>query len=1122
MRMKLAAMFYVLSGLVIMAAEPGIPLFSDNFDTKGTFVENWKPQGKVENSDNVVRMVNGGSLIMNRELPEEFFASVKLTLQEPADKTKTGFAGFDVGDCKFTLRPDGLGWVVYRVPNQKNSNGAARKVDGFQFGKNYTLTLSRKKLGDSYQYHYMLDGQNIGTALLATAQDAKLQLFSYRETATFDDFQLSAIKKEGDDSPNLVVNSSFEHLQEGMPTYFDTDTSRKYSFNKPYENFLKTFAIDTAEKHSGQYALRLFFDESCSKQGFQTFDTGSVVGQPVTFSVWLKADRDKFPVSLTVWEMRTKWHKKEVMLTRDWARYDFTLPAATRSAIRVGVAFNTQGTVWADDLQVEIAAQPSPYKASNMDGQKFSAKTEATVALPPMTVPKLIHTPALDGNLDSWKNEATMIDRFYYKEGTPQEKTQLFLGCNEESLFLGIRAYAKDLALVKPSSTERDSFQIFGQDHIEIFLDPGRSKKNFYQLVVSAAGSQTDVGLGRNLQWNGSWTAFVNRNEKENSIDYVVKIPLAMLAAPGIAGGWGINVGRYNSVTKEADCLMPYPTENFQKVALYPILQLPPEVLRPYALGCSSVRISPSKDGQFQLSGVIENNTEATINGSLAALAADGSSSLSESALTINRGNTPFSLTVPAGDYRNSAVIMQIKSAERMLCRQSARPEEFAAISICSKYNYYMDDPEAEYRITCSLSNPETLTARLQGNGINAEKTASAQFTMKVPLDKLPEGTHQLKLVFYNKESSVAEAPVTLVKKASRSGAVRINQFRRCLVVDGKKILPFAPLINIWPNDKDQKKMVDFLVSNGFKYAMIVISRNATDNAEKFLEEAEKNNIQVIYWNNWKRPELTDEQIKAETEALQRFRCIIAQLIVDEPELHMKSDETKALLDKMRPLFPYQPVFMNNTVMGIPNRFADLNTDILMLDDYLTNRENRTVKEIVDQVDIMWSAGKTEHKPCYYFLVGNNMHNHYREPTAAEQYAETYGSLAANCTGFAYFMGIPSYPAHWQAYLALNRELLSLSDIILSDEEVPEAQISDATLRQITRRHGDDLYVIVVNTGDHPAENVVITLPGGLSFAPIAEVMFEDRNIQVDARKIVDRLPALSRHIYKFKIDNTK
>lgn len=1108
----------ILAWSTVYSQERGAPIFSDNFDVKGTFIENWKPAGKAENENGIVTL-NGSGIAMKREAPGEFWASVKIALQEPTpeNKVKPGFAGFDFGGAKFMLRPDGKAWMVYNVPGDKRARGSIRNVDGFQFGKFYTLTLIRKKISGGDQLIYRIGNQDVGTAIIAAPpENTPLTVFAYRETALVDDFQLFALKK-GDDSSNTAVNSSFENLQEGIPTYFDTDTPRRYNFKRPYEEYLKTFAVDTAEKRSGKQSLRLIFDESCASQGVQTFDTGMVVGQPLTFSVYLKADRDNFPVTLTLWEMRTKWHRKEIRLSKEWQRYEFTIPAATQSAVRAGLQFTQPGTVWVDDLQTEIADKASPYRPSSLDQRKFTADKTDFPPLPPLQAKKLSRVPVMDGNLDSWKDGAWSTDNFFYKDGKPQQKNTLYLGCDDENLYLGLRAGAANLAGLKTDPTEYDSFKIFGQENIEILPDPGRSKKNYYQLVAGAAGSRTDLGPGRNPKWNGNWSVAVRHNEKEKSIDYEVKIPFALLAAPGAANDWGLNIGRSDIASKEAVCLTPYYEPNFHKVANYPALKIPQEIVRNYALGIAAPKVSALKDGRYQLSGIVENNTGKELRVTLSAADSKDNKPLGSADLSLKKGANPFSMTVAAGDFKNSPVILTVKTGGKDLCIQYARPEEFSLFSAYTHLNYYMDEPEALFRVSCGLEKPETLTARLKCGKLRAESKAAEEFTMKLPLKDLPDGTHEATVELYGKSGKVAETKCTLVKKPFRKGAVRINQYRRCLAADGKNRLPFMPLLAIWPHDKEVERRVKFLKDYGFTSVMIVISRNAVDNARKFIEEAEKQGIKVLYWDGQTRT-LTDEQLAGQAKMLGNYSNLLANLAIDEPELYTKSDETKALLTRVRAQYPYLPVFMNNTVIGIPNRFADLNTDILMLDDYLTNKENRTVREIVDQADIMWKAGKNEYRPCYYFLVGNNMHNHYREPSAAEQVAETYGSIAASCTGLTYFMGIPSYPEHWKAYLALNREIAALNDVILSDETVPDASLSDATLRFITRKHDGFLYIIAANIDNNPSEDVVITLPAGLKYDDTAEAMFENRTLKVFNGKLTDTFPALSRHVYKVKL----
>lgn len=1118
MKSLLSLFFMAAFCMMLGAQERGTPIFADNFDVKGTFIENWKVTGKVANDNGVVSVSNGGVISPTCPIPEEFFINVKLTLLKTETQNGPGFAGILVGDkTKFLIRPDGAAWMVYNIAGEQRARGALLKIDGFEFGKPNEITLIRLKQGDGYSYTYRVNGKEVGRAMVAKESNNTPKLWTYKEDVVYDDFQMFAVRSENS-SPNVAVNSSFEYTQEGMPTFFDTDTGRSYNINSSYDEYLKTFAVDTTEKVSGKQSLKLVFNDTTLRQGVQTFDTGVVVGQPVTFSIWLKADQDNFPVEMSIWEMRTNWRKQSITISKEWKRYTFTLPTTIRPTARFGIYFSKPGTVWADDIQVEVASEPTAYKPSDLDKEKFAPKTAPAEPIK-IAVPKLKTTPAMDGNIDSWISGAAKVDKFYFKVSEPQSSSVAYFGCDDSNLYVGVRAKVNDISKIKAVETPRDSFAIFGNDNIEILLDPGKSKVNYYQLVTSAANSRTDMGLGRNQKWNGNWTSAVKINEKEKSIDYEVKLPLSMLACINAAGDWGINIGRFDAGAGEASCIMPTPgTANFHAVANYPVLQLPADVTKKFAIGFSKTTITALPDGNYQFSGELENLTGEKIGGMLVTAVMRDGTKLGECPVNLKPGKNTVAMTLAKYDAKNSEITLTLQNDSGVIFAQSRFPEILEALSVCSKYNFYMNEDKADFRIQTTLADPEKLTAVVKlGNEVLKVK-ASRNFSVEVPITKLPDGNSELTVELQDNGKTVASVKSVLVKKPFRKGATRINNYRRCLVADGKPLLVFAPLISIWPHDKEPEKRADFLAEHGFKYAMIVISRNAVEQSLKFMKRADELGIKVIYWNHWNRKaDITDEEIAADVAKLDPYSNIIGQLVIDEPELYMKSDETRDLLTRMRKFFPYVPTFMNNTVMGIPNRFADLNTDILMLDDYLTNKENRTVKGIVDQVDIMWNAGKSEHKPCHYFLVGNNMHNHYREPSAAEQYAQTYGSLAANCTGFTYFMGIPTYPAHWAAYKQLNKEILALNDVVLSEEEVAPAIVSDVRLRHITRKHDGYLYVIAVNI-EEQATDTTITLPAGFKYADEADVEFEGRRIKVSGGVIKDSFQPLSRHVYKIKL----
>ena len=150
----------------------------------------------------------------------------------------------------------------------------------------------------------------------------------------------------------------------------------------------------------------------------------------------------------------------------------------------------------------------------------------------------------------------------------------------------------------------------------------------------------------------------------------------------------------------------------------------------------------------------------------------------------------------------------------------------------------------------------------------------------------------------------------------------------------------------------------------------------------------------------------------------------------------------------------------------------------------------------------------------FYFLAGENLGNHYREPTYAEQVAQTYGVIIAGARGVSYFCSLPYYPEHYRALVDVNRELLALEDAIFSLEPTSQAAIANPIVRQMTRRLGDKLYVIALNIdNDRPAE-IETVLPPEFAYGERAQVAFEDRSVKVERGRILDRFKPLERHVY--------
>jgi hypothetical protein len=835
----LALLFSLLAATAPKAAElPGLPVFGDTFDVVGLFVENWEATKGTKAEGGRVLIPASNSLTLRRVPDGDFAITADLTVEKPS--------GPDIGHCGMTL--DGIHFMVkptsrpaggtaYRVPGEARSRGTAGAIPGFEFGKPCRFQISRARLGKGYSYTFKANGQLVDAFSVVMPANGKVSFYGHKTNMEVDNFLLFALK--GDASNNLTVNSSFEHLQEGMPLYMKPRQGGKYAFDGPWTNYIGSFAIDTQEKRSGRQSARMTCGPaSPNSNGVGTHNANVMASTPVTFSVYLKASEDNFPVTLSLWELYHRTHTLAIRVSKSWERYSFTVAKPEKAIVRGNVTFSQAGTLWADDVQIEIGAEPTPYMASPLDSERF--------------LPAETNTPALA-------------------------------------------------------------------------LDLGE-------------------------------------------------------AAPPQVGG---------------------------------------------ALDCYT------------------------------------------------------------------------------------------------RLNYYMDEDAAVLAGTLALPDAETLRGRITLAGKTFEASLGSPFAIDIPLKGIKAGEHTVALAVLRGGKVVASATATLTKRAFQAGATQIDRQRRCLVVDGKPYLAITPFFGVERGIKtnDQERVLSNMLRLHKDMGYRCFLAGAVDNppvdaqAQAFFDLCAKERIKIIYWpfQSWNRRDTI-----APEQRMQSMKSgnILGWLIVDEPELYAKAEEVEPFMEAHRQASPYTPVFMNNTLIGIPGRFAGLKTDILMLDDYLTNSEGRKVSDMVRATTMMWDAGRKERLPVFYFLAGENLSNHYRECTYAEQVAQTYGVIIAGARGVSYFCSLPLYPEDYRACVDVNRELLALEDVIFSLEKTSPATVAGSSVVRMTRRLGDRLYVIALNADNDHAVEVEIGLPPEFRYAAYAEVKFESRKTKVANNKLAETFKPLERHVY--------
>ncbi|MCM8818032.1 MAG: carbohydrate binding family 9 domain-containing protein [Candidatus Omnitrophica bacterium] len=175
--------------------------------------------------------------------------------------------------------------------------------------------------------------------------------------------------------------------------------------------------------------------------------------------------------------------------------------------------------------------------------------------IPEIKVPYIKSDVKIDGVLEEtcWKNAREITDfiiTFASKKDIygqkPKNKTVGYIFYDDDYLYIAVECYdedAKNLRIWK--MTERDKG--WGDDCVEIFIDPGLSRKRTYQYIINAKGIVYDQKFddGKNIvDWDSGFEYGV-KVEKEKWV-VETKIPFAELELrEDMKAEWGFNITRF-------------------------------------------------------------------------------------------------------------------------------------------------------------------------------------------------------------------------------------------------------------------------------------------------------------------------------------------------------------------------------------------------------------------------------------------------------------------------------------------------------------------------------------------------------------------------------------------------
>jgi len=173
--------------------------------------------------------------------------------------------------------------------------------------------------------------------------------------------------------------------------------------------------------------------------------------------------------------------------------------------------------------------------------------------------------PVIDGKLDDavWRTAAKLdgFKQLVPDEGQPAtEPTDVFLGYDDENLYIGARCYDSEPAKVFATALARDS-EIIYDDTLQVIFDTFRNGRNGFLFTTNSAGVEVDAlvrneGEEVNYNWDGIWTVRSTRDSGGWSTE--MAIPWRTLRFPNAPEqDWGFNVERFVSRKQERSYWKP-------------------------------------------------------------------------------------------------------------------------------------------------------------------------------------------------------------------------------------------------------------------------------------------------------------------------------------------------------------------------------------------------------------------------------------------------------------------------------------------------------------------------------------------------------------------------------------
>ena len=200
---------------------------------------------------------------------------------------------------------------------------------------------------------------------------------------------------------------------------------------------------------------------------------------------------------------------------------------------------------------------------------------DPTPSHPVFRIPEEMHRPEIDGVLeealwDACRPIGDLLQVIPVSGAPPTEHTEVLVAYDETDLYLGLRCFDREPALIRATQMARDA-NLDPDDRVELIFDTFHDRRNGFWFQIGAAGSKGDALINRNgsvfnKQWDTIW--YGRSRITDEGWFAEIRIPFASVNFDPYKETWGFNVRRHiRRRTEEVRWARPEPRLRFFSVA---------------------------------------------------------------------------------------------------------------------------------------------------------------------------------------------------------------------------------------------------------------------------------------------------------------------------------------------------------------------------------------------------------------------------------------------------------------------------------------------------------------------------------------------------------------------------